>query len=1302
MVLFVNNTQETLFDVIVPPFVNPHQNPSSFLILYQEFLWIVLFESSNSFEPEANLDKEMVLHHGHLLGGSYHGHDSIFLLNYYGVRWQVEMKQTYANAISVVGPVWSDFVNNNFTQDVKCLHFIEEGDDMFYVATYNKYRLEMHGYRPKSLMFWRCLLNVTDRSHKAYTLPLVFVPKVYSTSQSDTMDLFIKDRECEVFIGKIPSANHLKTFKLAFYGPDWWSMMDELAILPGQYFALALVCRGKFSLMVFNNEREAFTACENYASYVLQNSVSHIRQEPGRMFGSEFITIVEPGAKLINGMLGRVGPDRVAVIRPAWSDFMRRNVDHDIRLLHFVKEGHDTLYVATYNKYSLENHAYKETSLMFWHCLLRVTKRSPRFQNVPLQLEKRVYPPSGSETVDLVHNHMKYKKMMKELDFQPGHLFVFTLLCRGLFHLTSFNESGEAVTESKTYSSYVLRNAFFYLGRKPAEYNVQRMGWFYNGRGLRKKVAGRTKQEKDKVGPAGTIHAYTVSKPNFHLHTYSLLRYLPLQNFTTPASYATYLYRTSPHQEYMLEFTSEYGISEALHLELPRPEDRIVDFPKGKQEVGEKYPSMLYRAIRFPKKLEQPLILGPAETIHTYTVSKPNLHSHTYSRLHYSPLQNFATPGVSTRVYVRVRYIRGSPSETARSKGKDRGFPRGQGWMDVFQQETGEKYPSMLYQAVGSPKKLEQPILLGGREDMDMFNLIRAPNPTKVKTGTRPRAAHGVPLLTTVTASRVIEMENLAAATYSSGVPSTIERSPLDFANENPSQQSTGAEEQGQEAVAPEVPPPKNVTTTGVAPEAGQAKGIADTGPHVIKERRKRGNDGVDTNAPPKVLRRCHVDSRPTQSTHGGESLAAMRLRMGSTRPVPASRGAPLDVSDPDPLSFADSQSRPTADVAQSSKGAAAAGDPKSENTSFTSMVGSPESIYRPEWGVTNGCLLDAPEACQDLVDHIAPPGFEQKAKLLKKSVAQVARRDKRIQARENETKNLETLLETETDMKKAAEGKSAELSKELENLRALFFDLQVSNNCLSQQVSALQAQIGEEKLKAAFEEFKQYEENRVEQRCAEIDARLDALSIDFDEELYPHMLTMIAGRRWVIGYGLRLAVMKYGESTKLRQAFADVVSAGIAKGMSEGLKHGVKHRKANLSFEAIEAYDPEAEAKYIAALYALKDLKYPIVDQLESLKDAPMDVIMASLHLESDTGDDASQWIRELCPSSSQLTIPVYPEARDPTDPLQGRDIVDGCHCGQRLAILLADAATQTEISEDGASPKLLRVCTSSVLCAP
>nr|GFC43228.1 hypothetical protein [Tanacetum cinerariifolium] len=151
--------------------------------------------------------------------------------------------------------------------------------------------------------------------------------------------------------------------------------------------------------------------------------------------------------------------------------------------------------------------------------------------------------------------------------------------------------------------------------------------------------------------------------------------------------------------------------------------------------------------------------------------------------------------------------------------------------------------------------------------------------------------------------------------------------------------------------------------------------------------------------------------------------------------------------------------------------------------------------------------------------------------------------------------------------MKVAAKAKNVELARELKSLRVQFSDLQVSNDQLSQQVSTLQAQIsGEERIKAAFEEFKKYEDDRVD-------------------------------------------------------------------------------------LAAIEAYDPEADTKYVAALHAPKDLKYPLVDQLKKLKDAPIDVILASLFLESDSGEDAPQWIRELRPSSYQLKISVYPEIRNPKD---------------------------------------------------
>nr|GEW01423.1 hypothetical protein [Tanacetum cinerariifolium] len=312
-------------------------------------------------------------------------------------------------------------------------------------------------------------------------------------------------------------------------------------------------------------------------------------------------------------------------------------------------------------------------------------------------------------------------------------------------------------------------------------------------------------------------------------------------------------------------------------------------------------------------------------------------------------------------------------------------------------------------------------------------------------------------------------------------------------------------------------------------------------------------------------------------------------------RPKVAAEGScrPSTFSDPDPLAFADAPSPHPADVIRS-------------------------SVYRPEWGVTNGSLLDTLEAYQDLVAMGSQLRlrFEQEAKLLRKSVAQAARREQRIQARESEIKNLEVLLEAEADMKRAAKEKSDGLIQELEKMRAQFSKLQVTNECLSQQVDTLQQQVsGEETLKAAFEDYKRQQDQMVKQRWVEMDAHLDAMSC-----------TLICSQ--------------------------PSQAVGIAKGMSEWLKHVVEHGHAQRMIESLEAYDPEAEAKFAAALQSLKDLKLPLLNQLEGLKDAPMDVIMASLYLEDDTGDDAPQFIRDLRPSSSQLAIPVYPEVRDPRNP--------------------------------------------------
>ncbi|GKB77279.1 hypothetical protein Tco_0944174, partial [Tanacetum coccineum] len=360
-------------------------------------------------------------------------------------------------------------------------------------------------------------------------------------------------------------------------------------------------------------------------------------------------------------------------------------------------------------------------------------------------------------------------------------------------------------------------------------------------------------------------------------------------------------------------------------------------------------------------------------------------------------------------------------------------------------------------------------------------------------------------------------------------------------------------------AAEQEIPVTDDAGATEAAVEPDLKKEVISMGPTIKKRRRQRDAGEGGSNAPAKVLRKDHDAARAEHSARGGKSLADMSVDTELAIHVQETQEPPVatqSVSDPDPLSYAKPQSKQ--DVAQSSKEKRVAGNQDSEkSTPSPPITGSQEaSTNRDGAQVAMGSQLRL--------------RFKQEAKLLKKSMAQVTRRDQRITTREKHKKDLEAQLEAEVNMKKAAEAKNSE-------------------------VSMLQAQVmGEKRIMAAFEDFKKHEDERVNARCAEIDVRLDALSVDFDEQLYPHMLTAIAGRRWVIGHGLCLAVMKCVESTELRQAFSNVVSAGIAKGMSEGLKYGVEHRKAGLELTAMEAYDPEADNKYVAALHDLRDLNYP------------------------------------------------------------------------------------------------------------
>ncbi|GKB70346.1 hypothetical protein Tco_0931758 [Tanacetum coccineum] len=478
---------------------------------------------------------------------------------------------------------------------------------------------------------------------------------------------------------------------------------------------------------------------------------------------------------------------------------------------------------------------------------------------------------------------------------------------------------------------------------------------------------------------------------------------------------------------------------------------------------------------------------------------------------------------------------------------------------------------------------------------MDLFNLISSPNPAKVKTEMRPYATHEVPLLT-VTTSRVIKMEDTAVASGSSRTPSALEKSSLDFANEDPPHMITemgGITDQVWDRLSHEIPPVETATTTKVVQEPGLEKEVAAMGPPINK--------------------RCQKVLLEEKSQYNGIN--------GSTFFTSATQETPTDatsVSDQKPLSYVKPQPHPEQDVAQK----------------------TPRDPYQ-KW------LATGVKIC--LSTEFRGPGNRPYVSTVYGSPGSIYHW--RIQARKGEIKRLDQEIKSLRTVEAEVHG----LHNRKKNLETL----------LEAEVSNLQAHVmGEEKIKAAFEEFKKYEDDRVEQRCAEMDARLDKLSVDFDEELYPHMLTAFAG---------------------------------LVKGVRKGLEYGIEHGKVGRDLEAVEAYDPEAHSKYAKALQVLKDLKYPLVDQLEKLKDAPMELIMASLHLENLWAVKEEMLLEDAIAANISRA-----EKKKKYRVVCGTHGVGSAHHArsdgilvfaptitpQGLAILLANAATQTKVANKEEEP--------------
>ncbi|GKD94584.1 hypothetical protein Tco_1374421, partial [Tanacetum coccineum] len=189
----------------------------------------------------------------------------------------------------------------------------------------------------------------------------------------------------------------------------------------------------------------------------------------------------------------------------------------------------------------------------------------------------------------------------------------------------------------------------------------------------------------------------------------------------------------------------------------------------------------------------------------------------------------------------------------------------------------------------------------------------------------------------------------------SSGTPSTVERSPLDFSNEDapppPVTQGVDTRVQGSAVADQDVLVIDDAGAMGATVEPNLEKVVISMRPAIKKRRRQRDAGEEGSKALAKVLRKDHDTARAEHSALEGKSLVEVSVVTGlaihaqKTQEPPATTQT---VNDPDPLSYAKPRSQQ--DVTQSSKEKGVAGDQDSERSTPSPITGSPGSIYQPGW----------------------------------------------------------------------------------------------------------------------------------------------------------------------------------------------------------------------------------------------------------------------------------------------------------------------------------------------------------------
>ncbi|GKB47023.1 hypothetical protein Tco_0897776 [Tanacetum coccineum] len=258
------------------------------------------------------------------------------------------------------------------------------------------------------------------------------------------------------------------------------------------------------------------------------------------------------------------------------------------------------------------------------------------------------------------------------------------------------------------------------------------------------------------------------------------------------------------------------------------------------------------------------------------------------------------------------------------------------------------------------------------------------------------------------------------------------------------------------------------------------------------------------------------------------------------------------------------------------------------------------QKVYVLRWNVTNGSRLEENRDCHETVDEFAPPRmraeYNIKEKRRLKSIVDDEAEVLKVKEKEMEDLKAQLLLKEAEAIRLRAEAskfeaddkslqdeirslkeRNAAFEKEKGELDVRVVDLAASVKVREQEAAALDAMVTTVKLQndrlvdqekvAVYENCISQLEKFQDERMKEVNDKFDKLDVDFikkalhlEERFYPHLLTIIAGRRWLLTHGIKLAIAKCLHSLEYLSALGADISRAIEKGMKDGLAVGITH----------------------------------------------------------------------------------------------------------------------------------------------